>query len=328
MKIQLVLPPRIGDTILCLPALYTFANLIKTQAHNFQVQLLCSKVMLPILTKLNIFPVTQLNLSAKINSWFQRPEQTFFFNNSTDIIGLFSQHSFGERLDKRFYNNYKTDIQSLSIDKVANLLPKELFDNLDGLSLASKRYFGFLLTHFSSLASGQTCFSITEILTAYNASKDCPVLSLGKSVQAPNKKYFTLCLEAANNKAKNKNRAWPKELFLKAALAIYQMYNLEVVLLGTSTEPIEAASHIHDYRGKFSLEEVGSLIQGSEFYLGNDSGLLHLANLLGKKTIGIYTITNVQSYGPIRGALNVALQSPSNEETVLEAVRAIIEVAK
>ena len=242
MQIQIVLPPRIGDTILSLPALYTFAHLIKTQAPHFKVQLLSSKAMLPILTKLNIFPVSELNLNAKIKSWFQTPEYSIFFNNSENIIGLLSKHSLGERL-KRFYNNYTTDIQSLSINQVASLLPKELFNNLNGLSLASKRYFGFLLHYFSS----------SEIVTSYEASKDWPKLSIDSSTKVLPQKYFTLCLEAANNKTKNKDRAWSKDLFLKVTSGIHQKYGLEVVLLGISTDAVTNAPYSHISYGLFSL---------------------------------------------------------------------------
>lgn len=111
-------------------------------------------------------------------------------------------------------------------------------------------------------------------------------------------------------------RVWPlsrqKELIQRLLDS-----QLQVVLVGSrvSHETSRALldgfeGRLVDFSGQLSLEETAGVIARARVFLGNDSGLTHLANLLGTPVVGLYGPTDPHISGPSQPPA-VALHRPA-----------------
>lgn len=108
-------------------------------------------------------------------------------------------------------------------------------------------------------------------------------------------------------------RVWPvtrQEELIKKLLE----KDLQVALIGSpSSQSISrtlkasADGRVADLAGSLSLEETAGVIASSKVYVGNDSGLTHLANFLGTPVVGLYGPTDPHLSGPSQ-APSVALK--------------------
>lgn len=111
--------------------------------------------------------------------------------------------------------------------------------------------------------------------------------------------YIVVQASSANNKAPFKNWAFENWLRLFKHLS-----DTAIVLLGDSTEThLNSAMNSKDYPnvisliGKTSLSEVMEIIYHSNYYIGLDSGLMHIAVALNKPTFTIWGASNSKLYG-------------------------------
>jgi ADP-heptose:LPS heptosyltransferase len=84
-----------------------------------------------------------------------------------------------------------------------------------------------------------------------------------------------------------------------------------------------------------SLIQVAALLQKSSAYLGNDSGITHLAASLGIPTIAVFSITNPQVWGPrgprvkiLKGKCSPDRRSEKTEQEAVAPSFEAIEVAQ
>jgi ADP-heptose:LPS heptosyltransferase len=61
--------------------------------------------------------------------------------------------------------------------------------------------------------------------------------------------------------------------------------------------------------GRFSLPEIAAFLSRASLFVGNDSGLMHLAAASGAPTLGLFGPTNAGEYAPA-GPRAVALAGP------------------
>jgi len=116
------------------------------------------------------------------------------------------------------------------------------------------------------------------------------------------KKLFVLAPGASFS-----NKRWSKEGFAKVAEHLTKSHNAWVAMIGGGGD-IElcetimklAQSEIHSFAGKFSLVESAALLSLCSGFVGNDSGMLHLAQAFKKPVVGIYGPTVIElGYFPI-----------------------------
>ena len=115
-------------------------------------------------------------------------------------------------------------------------------------------------------------------------------------------------------------KAWPAENFaaLFAALASGPLPGaVPVVLAGPGTQEREMAAPLLallpqaiDLCGALTLPEAAAVLARSAIYIGNDSGLMHLAAAAGAPTLGLFGPTPVAQYAPAGRRTAVAC-SPS-----------------
>lgn len=111
-----------------------------------------------------------------------------------------------------------------------------------------------------------------------------------------------LCLHpGSGSKAKN----WPKERYLEVARRVSQRWHIPTrVLLGEAEKDQQDFWEEAEDRG-LSLEigrpllEVAGILSRCLFYVGNDSGITHLAASLGVPTVSIFGPTDPARYAPL-----------------------------
>ena len=68
--------------------------------------------------------------------------------------------------------------------------------------------------------------------------------------------------------------------------------------------------------GKFSLIEIYLFFKKCKLFIGNDSGLMHLAALANTKTVGLFGPSNVNKYGPW-GEKNLCISGSKSPEQLM-----------
>ncbi|MGQ9800302.1 MAG: lipopolysaccharide heptosyltransferase II [Candidatus Saccharicenans sp.] len=99
-------------------------------------------------------------------------------------------------------------------------------------------------------------------------------------------------------------RVWPPDRQAELVRRLLEQ-GLRVALVGSgSSQEVSGQlragldGRVVDWSGQLSLEETAGIIARASIYLGNDSGLTHLANLLGVPVISLYGPTDPHLCGP------------------------------
>jgi ADP-heptose:LPS heptosyltransferase len=100
-------------------------------------------------------------------------------------------------------------------------------------------------------------------------------------------------------------KIWPVERFVAAFEALSAGNAVPAVIAGPGpTERAMAAPLLAalpgaiDLVGCLSLPEIAAVLARTALFIGNDSGLMHLAAAAGAPTIGLFGPTNAREYGP------------------------------
>lgn len=100
-------------------------------------------------------------------------------------------------------------------------------------------------------------------------------------------------------------RRWPPDRFAQVADALIERYGSQVALLGGPDEAELAqyvASLMHyeaiDLGGKTSIPVLAALLRLSRLFVGNDSGVMHLASAVGTPVVAIFGPSNPLAWGP------------------------------
>lgn len=104
----------------------------------------------------------------------------------------------------------------------------------------------------------------------------------------------------------NNYREWSYDNFATISEYCKNQYSLNTVILGkTNHEKIKKVmdcfgenSNIINLINKTSLSEMLSVLNLCKFYIGPDSGTLHMARMINKPAIGLYATSNPQRTGP------------------------------
>jgi ADP-heptose:LPS heptosyltransferase len=130
-------------------------------------------------------------------------------------------------------------------------------------------------------------------------------------------------------------KVWPPERF---AAFFHRMAgpDTRAVVLGgpgdaerAMAAPLLAAlPNAIDLVGRLSLPEVASCLERATLFIGNDSGLMHLAAAAGTPTIGLFGPTDAATYGPT-GRCAVAVVATSmaaiSVDDAVAAARALLD---
>ena len=135
-----------------------------------------------------------------------------------------------------------------------------------------------------------------------------PVLALGPaanwSAKTWNPDYFVDLME----------RLTSKEGILPNARIVVFGRDDERPMVMRILESIPSERRI-DLVGKINLIEVGACLQRADFYVGNDSGLMHLAAAVGIPTLGLFGPSLEELYAPW-GELGAAVRSDKSFDEI------------
>jgi ADP-heptose:LPS heptosyltransferase len=126
---------------------------------------------------------------------------------------------------------------------------------------------------------------------------------------------------------------WPAERFvaLTRALLAGPLAGARVVVLAgpgaaerALAAPVLAAlAGAVDLAGRLSLTEAAACLERAALFVGNDSGLMHLAAAAGAPTLGLFGPTPAGEYAPAgRRAAAVPADAPRMEALTVEAALA------
>lgn len=105
-------------------------------------------------------------------------------------------------------------------------------------------------------------------------------------------------------------KVWPVERFVELAFSLTapggSLPGAGIAILGgpgdqersMATPVLTALPQALDLVGKLDLPEVAALLARAAMFIGNDSGLMHLAAAAGAPTIGLFGPTPADEYGP------------------------------
>jgi ADP-heptose:LPS heptosyltransferase len=132
-----------------------------------------------------------------------------------------------------------------------------------------------------------------------------PIIKPGlvKNFTGNNSSYFVVQVAAGNNTTPFKN--WPLQYWFKLVTMFCSSYkNIDLIILGDQTETGYTRA-FNDLQfanckvliGKTSVEELFNIVAQSSGYIGLDSGIMHMAVALQKKTLSIFGASNEKIYG-------------------------------
>lgn len=111
------------------------------------------------------------------------------------------------------------------------------------------------------------------------------------------------------------SKRWPAERFGEIARRLREA-GWQVVVIGANTdrelvEKVIAASGAIDACEKFSFAEIGALLSQTKLFIGNDTGIMHLAAACGAAVVAVYGPSSPVAYVPFAAkAATVAPLAP------------------
>lgn len=107
-------------------------------------------------------------------------------------------------------------------------------------------------------------------------------------------------------------KRWPVERFAALADRLVAEWDVRLLLLGgpgeeglaaALGEAMGAAARARslDLSGRLGLGALGALVAGCALYVGNDSGIAHLASAVGTPAVVVFGPTRPERYGPLPG---------------------------
>ncbi len=125
-----------------------------------------------------------------------------------------------------------------------------------------------------------------------------------KKLELKNKKKYIVFNPFTSSRRFN-YREWDIKNYEYIVKYLSDKYNLHSIMVGGSTNyEIESSKKlslndsISNMVGKTNLEELCNIVKDCEFYIGPDSGTLHIASMLSKPTIGLFATSNPKRTGP------------------------------
>jgi ADP-heptose:LPS heptosyltransferase len=137
-------------------------------------------------------------------------------------------------------------------------------------------------------------------------------------------------------------KIWPPERFVEIFQVLKAQYPAARAAIFAGPGEAEAARAAPvlaalpgalDFTGNLTLPEVAACLKRCMLFIGNDSGLMHLAAATGVPTLGLFGRSRAAEYAPAgRRAAFVAAPGPPGEapmegltvESVLHAVQALL----
>ncbi len=121
------------------------------------------------------------------------------------------------------------------------------------------------------------------------------------------------------------SKRWPAERFGELASELVQRHNANIVVVGSDSDRAATQAtidftdaHVTDLAEQLSIPELAAICERSQIYVGNDSGMSHLAAAVGTPTVTIFGPTSPAIYRPL-GLHTEVCASTVRGRTVIDA---------
>lgn len=318
-RLEIILPNSLSEAILSLACIDCLRQLQEKYGPSRNVVIYPPDRLVEVIWALKLFETNLLEETVKLHSWFMPSDKAFFLDSSARSLGLRSKESFGYKLKGQLHANHKNHLAFLKPQEAE--LPSELTNFLQTkfkLSAAAIKYFGILLTLGYSTAQIKSCFAFSPSSLELKVDE----LNTWKPTVAK-QSYLVFCTEASYGKSESTSKAWSFDNFVALAESAYNEHNLMSVFVGVDSKSVlpKDKNFLLDLRQKLSLVQVAQLMRYSKGFVGNDSGTLHLANLLKLPTTCIYTSSTPENRGPLFSELNFQVCNPTSPEAALSGLK-------
>lgn len=311
-RVALILPNRVGDAILALPVLLCLRDLARGAGGARTVEAFTSAPLIDVFRSVGVEGVYPFDLPAKLKSLLDPPDRAFFLTASSKNFGFRSRTSYGLNQKNKPLVRYTHDLpflRGIPVDpQMTAYLAREC-----RLPAYSIEMFG-IMEHLG--------YGVEDIRSAFSFSRDRLKIDRTSFDAAPDfaGEYLVCCMEAAYGKVRNNaDRRWDTDNYLNLATWLADRHGCRVVFIGLDRQPqIPTDERFVDMRGKLNLFQLFQMMAGAVGYLGNDTGPLHLANLAGIPSVGVYS--RADYHAPLFGALNRVVMNPSTPEELKPAL--------
>jgi len=320
--VDIVLQPRLGDAILSLPAIFCLQQLNIKYKKNLDIKIVSTfPGLAEVIQAFNTRKSTQMNMFQKVKSWFYMHDKAFFLAPTSKNLGYRAKETYGLFNPFRGYVKYTHDADYISFDKIDKIFPPELIN-----FLREKFYFSTITISIFGICL-DLGFSTEQIIDTFNFNTE--TFSLQKDLtswKSPENYYFVFCMEAASNRKVDADRRWNEKNYLEIAEKINRYYGLESIFIGLDKSfPIPKETFFRDFRGKLNMVKLAQLLRSSKGYIGNDTGPLHLCNLMQKPSLGIYfREASTRDFTPIFPQLNKIILKPENVNEVYSQIEFLL----
>ena len=108
-------------------------------------------------------------------------------------------------------------------------------------------------------------------------------------------------------------RRWAPERFAQLADTLFYDTGGQLILMGGPEEAelhqqiiefMQSEMPARSFAGKGNIRVAAAILEQADLFIGNDSGLMHLATAVGTPTVAIFGLTNSDAWGPYTGGLS------------------------
>ena len=263
----------IGDVTHVIPIISTLQKKYKDPTITWVI----GKVEYELVKNLSNINFVVIDKNDTINSIMKL--RSYFKDQNFDVV-FHMQKSLRSKLIANIIKG-RVDVTFNEIETDANHVLDHFFKFLEKINITDK----FLDWKIDELLSNEKNNSINIIL-----DESVPFISINPFTSIRNNNF----------------REWDFDNFLTLSEYCKNEYSLNTVLLGKTSK--EKSNEIESYLdnnqsiinliNRTSLLEMLSILNKSQFYIGPDSGTLHMARMLDLPVIGLYATSNPLRTGP------------------------------
>ena len=263
----------IGDVTHVIPIISTLQKKYKDPTITWVI----GKVEYELVKNLSNINFVVIDKNDTINSIMKL--RSYFKDQNFDVV-FHMQKSLRSKLIANIIKG-RVDVTFNEIETDANHVLDHFFKFLEKINITDK----FLDWKIDELLSNEENNSINKIL-----DESVPFISINPFTSIRNNNF----------------REWDFDNFLTLSEYCKNEYSLNTVLLGKTSK--EKSNEIESYLdnnqsiinliNRTSLLEMLSILNKSQFYIGPDSGTLHMARMLDLPVIGLYATSNPLRTGP------------------------------
>lgn len=284
-KILIISSNRLGDSILS----SGIPNFYKKKHPEVKITFVCGEIPFELFKFFkNISYLIKLNKKKFSLHWFFLWKKVFFnfWDLIVDLRGTGISYFLFSK-SKKIYSNKNKKIHK--VESISNLLGNKIITP----------YIDF---------DNKIIKKSAEFKNLIELQKKKKIIAVGASANWIGKK-------------------WPKEYFVKLIKNLKKLKlftNVIFILLGSREENHELKeisdkfknSEVKNFSGALELYEICYFLKKCDCFIGNDSGLMHLAAAIGVPTVGLFGPSSVEQYHPW-GKKNITISTPKKPEELM-----------